>query len=466
VNKFLIYLSLTLLLAACGGSGTSQVKNSATAQSVLPDVMQIVVPEFSTSAVRDDNEVNEQDLQNWVTQVNAISLGEFAFGSSSYNFVTAPYNQIALFALVTLGARETSLSQINDYFFQSANFSNQPELFYQAFNTLDQRLTVTTAGDESAFSSANIMWGQQTYAFSTEFLEQSVEYFGSELFPADFIDDPQSVSASYAKRLNDISKGFLSSETSQLASTEEIADSVLLISHMSQLNLPWQTAFASQDTKLEDFALLNDNTIEVPIMHLALDTQYFSEGSETLIALPGEDPDWTVYLLSAGDVDKHKALKNNITLNKLRYMQQHSVLSHVQLSMPQFSMGGNAYIPLGGLSIFDKENADLSGLSANGQSELYAKYYQSRQWLEVNELGLRIGGEVLLDIKAKPLPEPVMNGGSFSSANFDTNSAPDWGFWLEEVKVVNLNTPFLFFVYHNPTGTLLYSGNLVDPSLH
>lgn len=268
------------------------------------------------------------------------------------------------------------------------------------------------------------------------------------------------------KRLVEISNGFLTSETSQLVSAEEIADSVLLVSHMSQLNLPWQTAFASQDTKLEDFTLLNDNTVEVPIMHLALDTQYFSEGDEILIALPGEDPNWTVYLLSAGDVDKHEALKNNITLDKLRYMQQQSVLSHVQLAMPKFSMGGNAYIPTGGFSLFDKENADLSGLSANGQSELYAKYYQSRQWLEVNEQGVKIGAESMFDIKAKPLPEPVMNGGSFSSANFDTNSALDWGLWLEEVKVVKLNTPFLFFVYHNPTGTLLYSGNLVDPSLH
>ncbi|WP_293748191.1 serpin family protein [uncultured Paraglaciecola sp.] len=462
MKKTIVYLAIALQVVACGTGDTPETKTVSESFSNTPENDVVTNTSFSTPAVRSSQLANQQDTDKWKDQVNLFSFESFQSGSASKNFLSSPYNELSLFALTSAAANNNSLSEINEYFgyLNPTGFTEQQQ-FFRVFNTLEQNLTLSASNSKQSFQSVNTMWGQQTYAFSAEFLAQSATYFGTELFSIDTDKDLQLFSDSYIQQLAKVTGEFLPSETDSFIRPN---DSVLLISNMSFLETSWKTPFDPQQTKLGEFKLLDQSIIDVPLMHIELDTHYYTDDKGTFITLPSSDPEWSFFLYSAHDIDEHRANKNNMTLEQLNHMKSNSYLTQVKISMPSFSIALKATGLDSSMEIFDKDNADISNLSANAQRDLYANIYNGQSLLVINEQGIKIAGESFVNLKQKPLPvfvEQNSSYGLFITNNVNTDFLI---FLIEEEVIVEFNHPFIYFVFHNPTGTLMYSGNLVDPT--
>jgi serine protease inhibitor len=195
VKEIIIFLFITSLLTACG-SEQAKVSQSATTKDNPVTLNETESVSFGSSKTRVISIVDEQDREQWVEYINLSSINKFSDASSTRNFFTTPYHEISLFTLLALGTEGESLAEIKDYLdFELPFFDVQSEFFLSAVNSFDLALKSSAQG--SAFSSSYVLFGQNDYPFSSEFLDKTVMYFGAKLQEADFINDPQDVLTQY-----------------------------------------------------------------------------------------------------------------------------------------------------------------------------------------------------------------------------------------------------------------------------
>lgn len=110
-------------------------------------------------------------------------------------------------------------------------------------------------------------------------------------------------------------------------------------------------------------------------------------------------------------------------------------------AVPKFSFDASAelkepLIALGMTDAFSPENANLSGLGTAG-GNLYISRVLHKTHIAVDEAGTRAGAVTAVEVTAE--------GAAL------------------EIKSVILNRPFLFFILHEETGTLLFLGTFSQP---
>ncbi|RLF46296.1 MAG: serpin family protein, partial [Thermoplasmata archaeon] len=85
------------------------------------------------------------------------------------------------------------------------------------------------------------------------------------------------------------------------------------------------------------------------------------------------------------------------------------------------------------------DNADFSGI--NGNKDLFISKVLHKAFIEVNEEGTEAAA-------ATAVIMPLKYGGGSSSSKI----------------IFDCNHPFLFVIYHKETNTILFMGNVNDPS--
>lgn len=111
----------------------------------------------------------------------------------------------------------------------------------------------------------------------------------------------------------------------------------------------------------------------------------------------------------------------------------------VAVSFPQFTLEDSYDLnpilqDMGITDIFDEKKADLTGISPN--PNLYLSKVVHKTFVEVDENGTQAAGA--------------------SGAVGTVMSAPSW-------VTFNVDHPFLFFIRHNKTQTILFYGRVCSP---
>lgn len=111
----------------------------------------------------------------------------------------------------------------------------------------------------------------------------------------------------------------------------------------------------------------------------------------------------------------------------------------VAISFPQFIMEDSYDLnsvlqDMGIKDIFDESKADLSGISKS--PNLYLSRIIHKSFVEVDEMGTEAAAASGAVAAEKAIPS-----------------------WVE----FNANHPFLFFIRHNPTNTILFCGRVYSP---
>ncbi|XP_060261301.1 serpin B12 isoform X2 [Ovis aries] len=151
-----------------------------------------------------------------------------------------------------------------------------------------------------------------------------------------------------------------------------------------------------------------------------------------------------VVLLPSGSADNLKALEElerNITYEKLAAWSSSENMSEkrVAVSFPRFTLEDSYDLnpilqDMGITDIFDETKADLTGISPS--PSLYLSKVVHKTFVEVDENGT----------------QAVAASGVVGMEK----SSPSW-------ETFNANRPFLFFIRHNKTQTILFYGRVCSP---
>ncbi|XP_055067498.2 leukocyte elastase inhibitor isoform X17 [Misgurnus anguillicaudatus] len=222
----------------------------------------------------------------------------------------------------------------------------------------------------------------------------------------------------------------------------------LVLVNAIYLKANWEKKFLKQATDDQQFKVNKNETKPVKMMKQKfkfpltfipevnskiLELPYVGKNLSMLIILPNEIEDDTTGL---------QQLEKTLTYEKLMEWTKpdNMIVENVQISLPKFKLEEtydmkNLLVKLGMLDAFEKGKANFSGMSPQN---LAVSEVIHKTFVEVNEEGTEAAAATGV-------------GMMLQSCRFVS------------LKIFNADHPFLFFIRHNPTNTILFYGRFCSP---
>uniref|UniRef100_G3SLX2 Serpin B12 n=1 Tax=Loxodonta africana TaxID=9785 RepID=G3SLX2_LOXAF len=364
------------------------------------------------------------------------------------NIFFCPLSLSAALGMVRLGARSDSAHQIDkvlhfDELSQNAESSNDKGEVLSCYlgkllHKLDRIRTDYT------LSIANRLYGEQSFPISPEYLDGVIQFYHTTIESVDFRKDAEKTRQEINFWVESQSRG----KIKELFSKDDISDAtVLVLVNAVYFKAKWENYFDFKKTVDEPFFLNENEKKTVKMMKQEglfrigfieelqaqiLEMRYTKGKLSMFVLLPSSSSD---NLRGLEELEKKMTYEKIVAWTSSKNMSEQTVA----VSFPQFTLEDSYVLnsilqDMGIVDIFDEKKADLTGISPS--PDLYLSKVVHKTFLEVDEDGTQAAAAT--GAVAKTLSRP-------SYVPF------------------NANRPFLFFIRHNKTQTLLFYGRVYSP---
>ncbi|XP_054478841.1 leukocyte elastase inhibitor-like [Anoplopoma fimbria] len=295
-----------------------------------------------------------------------------------------------------------------------------------------------------ALSLANRLYGEQSYQFVEDFLSETKKHYNAELESVDFKTSADAV------RIN--INSWVEKQTQEKIKDllcQGVVDNTTMLVLVNAIYFKgnWNKKFKEDSTVDAQFRINKNDTKSVKMMSQTDKfpvtsipeancqiLEMFYEGKELsmLIILPNEIEDDTTGL---------EKLERELTYEKFEEWTRSDMMGQtkVEVRLPRFKMEEkydlkDVLISMGMVDAFDVTRSDLSGMSP--ANDLVVSKVVHKAFVEVNEEGTEAAAATGVIITERSIIIP---------ATFIADH------------------PFLFFIRHNPTKTVLFSGRYCSP---
>ena len=420
----LILVAITLLgLAACAQPAAGSVL-----QSDKPRITSPAAGEADLVALAEGNSEFAFDLYRILKEEDG-------------NLFYSPYSISLALAMTYGGARGVTAEEMAD----ALHFGLPQGRLHPAFNSLDLELASRGEGaegkDDEGFrlNVVNAIWGQRDFPFLSAYLDLLAQNYGAGLRVLDFVTDPEQSRVTINDWVSEETEGRIKDLIPQGAIDELTR---LVLTNAIYFNAAWQYPFDEKATSAgDDFFLLDGSRVTVPFMRQTESFGYAEgDGYQALELLyDGGELSMVILLPDEGKFASFEAsLSGQLVGSIIREIAEHEVV----LSMPKFEyeseFGLNqALTSLGMEQAFRAEAADFSGM--DGRQDLYITDVVHKAFVSVDEAGTEAAAAT-----------GVIVG---------TTSAPG------EVVELKIDRPFIYLIRDIETGTVLFIGRVLDPTL-
>lgn len=351
------------------------------------------------------------------------------------NLFFSPYSISLCLVMMYGGARGTTEEQMAS----ALHFMLSQERLHIAFNALDlelagrgERLAVTE-DEKLQLHLANSLWVEGEYKLLESYRKFLAMNYGAAAEPLDFANSPE-VSR---QTINKLVSQETEKKIKELLPEGSITSSTrLVLTNAITFNATWKHRFNEEFTYNEPFYLFDDRQVTVPMMHQITPFAYAATSSVQAVELPyiGDEFSMVILLPAPGQL---KTFVKLLTSDRVISILGHLSKEMVQVYMPRFEFRSSfrlssALKDLGMTDAFILGQADFTGMTKSRDLFLDDVYHQSI--VSVDENGTFAAAGTAADI-----PMPI-------------------------VPTVELNRPFIFLIRHIETNTILFIGQVMDPS--
>ncbi|EDL39845.1 serine (or cysteine) peptidase inhibitor, clade B (ovalbumin), member 10, isoform CRA_a, partial [Mus musculus] len=371
------------------------------------------------------------------------------------NIFFSPWGISTALAMVYLGTKGTTADQMAQVlqFSSVEDFKSCPdsekkrkmefnsgkfEEIQSDFQTLAAE--ILKPGNSYVLKTANRIYGEKTYPFHNKYLEDMKTYFGAEPQSVNFVE----ASGQIRKEIN----SWVGSQTGGKIPNLLPDDSVDTKTKMVLVNAlyfkgTWEHQFSVKSTTERPFRVNKTTSKPVQMMSMKQSLQVFHiEELQTIgLQLHYQNRDLSLLLLLPEAIDGLEQLERAITYEKLDKWTSADMMDtyEVQLYLPKFKMEESydlksALRGMGMTDVFSQSKADFSNMTS--ERNLFLSNVFHKTFLEINEEGTEAaagtGSEISVRIKAPSIE-------------------------------LNVDHPFLFFIRHNKTKSILFCGRFCSP---
>ncbi len=344
----------------------------------------------------------------------------------SANTFFSPYSVSSALAMTYGGAREETAREMK----AALHFQLDQDRLPAAFKALNAALAqgLDPDGQKLRIANALILTGGDVGPAYKQLLKNS---YDAEIFPGDL--------------------GAVNSWVRQKteAGIDKILDqldpnSVCVILNAIYFKGIWERAFDQSLTREAPFQRPGAEPSNVRFMNQKNDFKLLSQEDFQAISIPYKGNTLAMLILLPRKVEGLSALEakmNRQSLPDWFAALERQAPRKVALSLPRFKFetGYDLARPLkqmGMKNAFEMERADFRGMGWP-KGKLYISQVKHKAFIEVNEEGTQAAAATAVEMATKSMPAPP--------------------------EVFRADHPFLFFIRHNPTGTLLFMGRMVAP---
>ncbi|XP_038652708.1 leukocyte elastase inhibitor-like [Scyliorhinus canicula] len=353
------------------------------------------------------------------------------------NIFFSPFSISTALAMVYLGAGNNTASEMAKalHFDQVGDVNSGFEKMLRAINR---------AGVSYLLKVANRLYGEKSFNFLEEFCKSTRKFYGAEMLPVDFQTAADKTRKEINKWVADQTEGKIQD---LLAQGSLGRDTRLVVVNAIYFKGSWDLKFDVKCTTQMPFRL---NKIESkPVMMMQQEKKLFfcsvPEIKIQVLELPYVDNELSMIILLPDDIMDDstglKQLEQTLTLKKLQEWTLPNQMreQEVDVRLPKFKLEEEyELIPplssLGMWDLFDYSRADLSGMS--GAPDLFVSKVVHKSFVEVNEEGTEAAAATGVVCMTLSYTRPE----SFTADH-----------------------PFLFFIRHNKTNTILFFGRYTSP---
>jgi serpin B len=425
---------LALILSACGGAGAEVSVDDTSVVSELRSAAERVVPGAAEAA--------------------GAARGEedFAFSflhalEADGNVAFSPHSISTAFAMATDAAAGQTLRDIE----RALGFPRADEAFHRSQDALklglaarnrDSIETEEERVDAQILRESNDIWIRNDAPPERSFLDTLARFYGASVHQADFENNAELARVAINAKVAEDTRQLI---TELLPEDSIDASAVAVLTNALYFKAPWATAFAAPSPG--QFRTLSEATIDVKMLKQRSTLAYYEGTGYVSVAVPYWGGDLEMMLV-VPDAGRYAEVRANLSSELLATMLSGRQATDVQLALPQFSLRSTvpamrSLMQLGMTAPFAPAMAEFPKLASASFPQVYISNVFHQATVAIDEKGTEASAATAIVFSgiSSVDPEPPMP------------------------KAVTIDRPFLFVIRDNPTGAVLFVGQVVDPTL-
>jgi serpin B len=383
---------------------------------------------------------SQSDLTALVEGNNTFAFNAYQMLKDNNNLFFSPYSISLALAMTYAGARGDTEQQMAD----TLHFNLPQERLHPTFNSLDLELSSRGQsakgknGEGFRLNIVNAIWGQEGFTFLQDFLDILAQNYGAGIRLLDFRNAPEASRIAINNWVSDQTDGRIKDLIPQGAID---AMTRLVLTNAIYFNAAWQYPFNKEATTDGTFHLLNGGEVSVPMMHQTESFAY-TEGSDyQAVELPydGSELSMLILLPQSG---QFASFEGSLDAGKVDEIIKSLGTTKVALTMPKFEFSSDfslkKVLSEMGMPLAFTGNADFSGM--DGKRDLQISDVIHKAFISVDEAGTEAAAAtaVIMRLTSAPVPEQIIT--------------------------MTIDRPFIFLIRDIQTGTILFIGNVMNPS--
>jgi serpin B len=277
----------------------------------------------------------------------------------------------------------------------------------------------------------NSIWYRKDFSIEKNFNDIIENYYNASINNADF------GSPDTAGKMNDWVSKATKGKISNIVSPEALKDAVMYLINAIYFKGQWKDKFKIENTKEDDFFLMDGNVQKVQMMQNNKKYGYYKGETFQMIRIPyGRDKSAMYVLLPDEDTQINDFL-NGLSRDLLNKYISEAQSTEVMLKFPRFNIeyGAKSLIEplknLGMVNPFIAGQADFSGMAP----QMFISQIDHKAIIEVNEEGTVAAAATSLGMGATA---------------------------VKPVEFI-VNRPFILFIIDDRTGNILFTGKILEP---
>ena len=395
-----------------------------------------------TEKPKDETPIHLGNITSFDDAVNVFSFDIFKKflndTQNEGNIFTSPYSIFTALAMTYEGAKGTTANEMK----KVLNIEQNNESFHEYMQSLYQYLNTNKSYN---ITTANALWIKENYPLLKEYKNLILTYYGGNSTDMNFSNSEHA-----AKIIN----GWIENKTHNLIKNLISPGNIdpvltdLILTNAIYFKGTWQIQFDEKNTTEKPFKISKEKYTDVETMRFIGTHNQFNYTENQImqmVELPytGNEMSMTIMLPKEGYTTQDIIR----SMNHVSYKELIDSMNNTELdvSLPKFKIETplytlNNYLKELGMPTAFTGDADFSGM--NGFGQLCISSVLHKAFIEVNEKGTEAAAATAV----------IMVTSAYPGQN------------LTQRIVFDADHPFIFLIQHKTTDTILFMGEVTDPS--
>lgn len=451
LSRIFILCGLVAIFLSCGKTSDEGVKNPDANVDLVenagdklvaqPSSEQIIEPRVNfdvTPLLSHEKSI----VENFPRSSNELAFDLYKkFDPRQPNVTFSPLSISAALAMTYAGSKDETEKALKNVL----HFGDNTPEFHKAYGDFTLLLANKNRSEhETTIEIANVLWLQKDFTVLENFKGLLVDAYKAQPISLDFKAQPEQSTQTINKTIASQTHG----EIPNLIKDPLPADTRLVLTNALYFKSKWQSPFDAEETHEGQFTTTQGAPAMVNFMKQIDKFSYGEDDQKQFLLMPYKDQEFaTLFVLPReGKFDDVEASLNE---SNFRAMLNGLSREKVNLKLPKFAQRTvpnvkKALVDLGMNIAFDSTNANFRAINNDAnQPSLYIEDIVHEAVVKMYEDGTTAAAATaVIAVPGAMAPSPT---------------PPE--------RIINFHAerPFLFFIVHQPSGSILFMGRIDEP---